>query len=29
MLQPGEGAEVKLVMLKGAKTNYPWTAKAQ
>lgn len=29
MLQPGEGAEAKLVMLKGAKTNYPWTAKAQ
>lgn len=25
-LQPGEGAEVKLVMLKGAKTNYTWTA---
>lgn len=25
-LQPGEGAEVKLVMLKGAKANYSWTA---
>jgi hypothetical protein len=25
-LQPGEGAEVKLVMLKGAKANYTWTA---
>ncbi|MDH4412478.1 MAG: transmembrane anchor protein [Rhizobium sp.] len=25
-LQPGEGAEVKLVMLKGAKANYAWTA---
>lgn len=25
-LQPGEGAEVKLVMLKGAKVNYAWTA---
>jgi len=25
-LQPGEGAEVKLVMLKGAKANYRWTA---
>lgn len=25
-LQPGEGAEVKLVMLKGAKANFTWTA---
>lgn len=25
-LQPGEGAEVKLVMLEGAKANYAWTA---
>lgn len=25
-LQPGEGAEVKLMMLKGAKANYAWTA---
>lgn len=25
-LQPGEGAEVKLVMLKGATANYAWTA---
>jgi len=25
-LQPGEGAEVKLVMTKGAKANYTWTA---
>lgn len=25
-LQPGEGAEVKLVMLKGAVANYAWTA---
>ncbi|WP_312358691.1 hypothetical protein [Agrobacterium sp.] len=25
-LQPGEGAEVKLVMTKGAKVNYSWTA---
>lgn len=25
-LQPGEGAEVKLVMIKGAKANYAWTA---
>ncbi len=25
-LQPGEGAEVKLVMVKGAKANYSWTA---
>lgn len=25
-LQPGEGAEVKLVMAKGAKANYSWTA---
>ncbi len=25
-LQPGEGAEIKLVMLKGAKANYAWTA---
>lgn len=25
-LAPGEGAEVKLVMLKGAKANYLWTA---
>ncbi|RVG03260.1 transmembrane anchor protein [Sinorhizobium meliloti] len=25
-LQPGEGAEVKLAMLKGAKANYSWTA---
>ena len=25
-LQPGEGAEVKLIMLKGAKANYTWTA---
>ncbi len=25
-LQPGEGAEVKLVMIKGAKANYSWTA---
>lgn len=26
ILQPGEGAEVKLVMTKGAKANYVWTA---
>lgn len=25
-LQPGEGAEIKLVMIKGAKANYAWTA---
>ncbi|OCP35754.1 transmembrane anchor protein [Ensifer sp. LC163] len=25
-LQPGEGAEVKLAMLKGAKANFSWTA---
>ncbi|EHK77927.1 hypothetical protein SM0020_10735 [Sinorhizobium meliloti CCNWSX0020] len=25
-LQPGEGAEIKLAMLKGAKANYSWTA---
>lgn len=25
-LQPGEGAEIKLVMTKGAKANYTWTA---
>ena len=25
-LQPGEGAEVKLVMIKGAAANYSWTA---
>lgn len=25
-LQPGEGAEIKLVMVKGAKANYAWTA---
>lgn len=25
-LQPGEGAEVKLMMLKGEKANYSWTA---
>lgn len=25
-LQPGEGAEIKLMMLKGAKANYSWTA---
>jgi hypothetical protein len=25
-LQPGEGAEVKLVMTKGAKANFSWTA---
>lgn len=25
-LQPGEGAEIKLMMLKGAKANYAWTA---
>lgn len=25
-LQPGEGAEVKLAMIKGAKANYSWTA---
>ncbi|WP_018236829.1 hypothetical protein [Ensifer sp. BR816] len=25
-LQPGEGAEIKLVMAKGAKANYVWTA---
>lgn len=25
-LQPGEGAEVKLVMIKGAKASYSWTA---
>lgn len=25
-LQPGEGAEVKLVMMKGAQANYSWTA---
>lgn len=25
-LQPGEGAEIKLVMIKGAKANYTWTA---
>lgn len=26
ILQPGEGAEVKLVMMKGAQANYSWTA---
>ncbi|RWQ87124.1 MAG: transmembrane anchor protein [Mesorhizobium sp.] len=25
-LKPGEGAEIKLVMVKGAKANYSWTA---
>lgn len=25
-LQPGEGAEIKLVMIKGATANYSWTA---
>lgn len=25
-LQPGEGAEIKLAMLKGGKANYAWTA---
>jgi hypothetical protein len=25
-LQPGEGAEIKLAMVKGAKANYAWTA---
>ena len=25
-LQPGEGAEIKLVMIKGSKANYAWTA---
>ncbi len=25
-LQPGKGAEIKLMMLKGAKANYAWTA---
>jgi hypothetical protein len=25
-LAPGDGAEIKLVMVKGAKTNYAWTA---
>ncbi|WP_318656760.1 MULTISPECIES: transmembrane anchor protein [Rhizobium] len=25
-LQPGEGAEIKLTMTKGAKANYAWTA---
>ncbi|WP_028748290.1 hypothetical protein [Rhizobium mesoamericanum] len=25
-LQPGEGAEIKLAMIKGAKANYTWTA---
>lgn len=26
MLAPGEGAEIKLVMVKGAQANYSWTA---